>query len=133
MIGFFEKNEEDNQSFRNICNAKKMSLERPCLAYASSLAVDYGKRCTILDKNDASSKLEKTFADVLDNTSSVSIDWFSIVIQLLCTSCCKRDDKTDAITSIEMLAKISKIPSSVFVWPSLANLRCKATNEISPC
>ena len=25
MIGFFEKNEEDNQSFRNICNAKKMS------------------------------------------------------------------------------------------------------------
>ena len=86
ITSFFEKNEEDNKSFRNICNAKKMSLERPCLAYASSLAVDYGKRCAILDKNDASSKLIKAFADVLDNTSSISIDWFSIVIQLLCTS-----------------------------------------------
>ena len=132
ISGFLEKNEVDNQSFRTMCSAKKMSLQQPCLKYASSLAIDYGRRCAILDNADSSVEVIEEFAEVLDNTSSTSVDWFSIVIQLLCTSSCKGNDKSNGIASIEMLSKISKIPSSVFVWPSLANIRCKNADENTP-
>ena len=137
MSKLLEKSGNDNVNTLWISITAERSqtkiLQSLHLKHAARLSLHYGMRCGLIPETDELDAIGDMTDDVymfLRQTSSAqSVDWFSVVIYLVCSPSLDIIENVRQKDSITMLKNISKIPHSVFLWPSYSRLFTSTEEE----